>query len=59
MSEGEIFLVRMYRDNGDIHEMFIESADVETLKFDLKKAYNKDFVTLDASDSITVLEEIK
>lgn len=58
MKNGQFFLVRLYRENGELVEFILESVDKDTVKFDLQKQYNREFRVIE-DEEMTVLEEIR
>jgi len=58
MKNGQFFLVRLYRENGELVEFILESVDKDTVKFDLQKQYNREFRVIE-DEEMTILEEIR
>jgi len=57
-SGGEIFLVRLYRENGELQELLLNDVNLESALFNLNKTYEREFQVIENGD-IKVLEEIR
>lgn len=57
-SGGEIFLVRVYRENGELQELLLNDVNLESALFNLSKTYEREFQVIENGD-IKVLEEIR
>lgn len=53
----ELYLIRMYRGNGEMVEYTTKFADDETAVWNAQKSFNKTFTLLE-NESPKVLEEI-
>lgn len=53
----KIYLVRLYRSNGEMEEMFMEAPDDRVALDNAQKSFNREFFFVDKESDIPVLEE--
>lgn len=53
----KIYLVRLYRSNGKMEEMFMEAPDDRVALDNAQKSFNREFFFLEDDGEIPVLEE--
>lgn len=56
-NERNIYLVRLYRSNGEMEEMFMEASDDKVALDNAQKSFSREFYFLDKEAEIPVLEE--
>lgn len=54
---GRIYLVRMYRLNGELEELYLSAPDDKVALDNAEKGFNRKFNLLDENQDIKVLEE--
>lgn len=54
-----IYLIRLYRESGELQELFLQAQDVEMALYNAEKSFNREFKVLDVEKDIPVLEEVK
>ena len=56
-NDRNIYLVRLYRCNGKMEEMFMEASDDKVALDNAQKSFDREFFFLDNEGDIPVLEE--
>lgn len=56
-NDKQIYLVRLYRSNGEMEEMFMEAPDNKVALDNAQKSFNREFFILESDGDIIVLEE--